>query len=73
MATRKPITLPPGFKLVLFTVLIVYILLISVACWLGSYPALTPAHQKLFDWVMDSLKVGTGAIFGLLGGLLTQK
>lgn len=73
MASKKPVALKPGFKLVLFTVLFVYFGLICVMLWLGSYPSLTLTHQKLADYVVDTLKIGGGAIFGLLSGFLTDK
>lgn len=73
MASRTPKPLKSGFKLVFLTILGLLLLIVTTLLFLGSYPSLTPTHQKLSETLLDCLKVNLGIIFGLLGGYPSDK
>ncbi|MBV8888007.1 MAG: hypothetical protein JO235_28970 [Chroococcidiopsidaceae cyanobacterium CP_BM_RX_35] len=56
------------FKLVFFTVVSLTLLSGGTSLWLASQPQLSSEQNRIFESCSTTWQLGTGAIFGLLGG-----
>lgn len=67
MPTKKS-TVNATFKLVFFSVLIIVTVSLIVSAYLVTQTNLSQQGDLLFRATLSVFQVGTGAVFGLLGG-----
>ncbi|MDZ7995996.1 MAG: hypothetical protein RM022_032555 [Nostoc sp. EfeVER01] len=59
---------PTSFKLIFLTVVGITLLSGGTSLWLASQPTPTKPQKGMFETTQNTWLMGTGAIFGLLGG-----
>jgi hypothetical protein len=70
--SMHPINLSSAFRLVFSTVVFLTLLSGGVFVWLSSQKDLSPHQLRVFETSSATYQMGAGAIFGLLGGKVTD-